>query len=164
MQLIFNPDAGGKDFAARATDGGLASMVMRSISMCDKDINPDLLGSVVVAGGTTMMPGFVERLQEDLDRVSPPGASMMASVIPHPTSHEPGYNVRCLRRCHRSSSYKSPGKSTKTAGRASSIEFSCERLFFFIPWPAKVSPLAAGGAWAVDLVVFSVKWRDAPCS
>lgn len=36
MQLIFNPDAGGKDFAARATDGGLASMVMQSISMCDK--------------------------------------------------------------------------------------------------------------------------------
>lgn len=41
-----------------------------------------------------MMPGFVERLQEDLDRVSPPGASMMASVIPHPTSHEPGYNAQ----------------------------------------------------------------------
>ncbi|CAM9450908.1 unnamed protein product [Ectocarpus fasciculatus] len=93
-ELIFNPDAGGKEFAARATDGGLASMVMQSISMCDKDINPDLLGSVVVAGGTTMMPGFVERLQEDLDRVSPPGASMMASVIPHPTSHEPGYNAQ----------------------------------------------------------------------
>lgn len=59
-----------------------------------KDINPDLLGSVVVAGGTTMMPGFVERLKDDLDRASPPGASMMASVIPHPTSHEPGYNAQ----------------------------------------------------------------------
>lgn len=35
-QLIFNPDAGGKDFAAQATDGGLASIVMQSISMCDK--------------------------------------------------------------------------------------------------------------------------------
>lgn len=35
-QLIFNPDAGGKEFAAQATDGGLASMVMQSISMCDK--------------------------------------------------------------------------------------------------------------------------------
>lgn len=35
-QLIFNPEAGGKDFAAQATDGGLASMVMRSVSMCDK--------------------------------------------------------------------------------------------------------------------------------
>lgn len=39
-QLIFNPDAGGKDFAARATDGGLANMVMRSVSMCDKVRTP----------------------------------------------------------------------------------------------------------------------------
>ncbi|CAM9176842.1 unnamed protein product [Hapterophycus canaliculatus] len=93
-ELIFNPDAGGKDFASKATDGGLAKMVMQSVSMCDKDINPDLLGSVVVAGGTTVMPGFVERLKEDLDKASPPGASMMASVIPHPTSHEPGYNAQ----------------------------------------------------------------------
>lgn len=59
-----------------------------------KDINPDLLGSVVVAGGTTVMPGFVERLKEDLDKISPVGASMMASVIPHPTRHEPGYNAQ----------------------------------------------------------------------
>ncbi|CAN0383619.1 unnamed protein product, partial [Laminaria digitata] len=62
------------------------------------DINPDLLGSVVVAGGTTVMPGFVERLKEDLDRISPlgggVGASPLASVIPHPTSHEPGYNAQ----------------------------------------------------------------------
>lgn len=41
-----------------------------------------------------MMPGFVERLKEDLDEASPPGAPTMASVIPHPTSHEPGYNAQ----------------------------------------------------------------------
>lgn len=48
----------------------------------------------MVAGGTTMMPGFVERLKDDIDKASPPGASTMASVIPHPTSHEPGYNAQ----------------------------------------------------------------------
>lgn len=41
-----------------------------------------------------MMPGFVERLKDDLDEASPPGASTMASVIPHPTSLEPGYNAQ----------------------------------------------------------------------
>lgn len=43
-----------------------------------------------------MMPGFMERLKEDLDKISPPGASLssMASVIPHPTTHEPGYNAQ----------------------------------------------------------------------
>lgn len=35
-QLLFNPGAGGEEFAAKAIDGGLASMVMQSISMCDK--------------------------------------------------------------------------------------------------------------------------------
>ena len=42
------------------------------------------------------MPGFVERLKEDLDRISSSGAgsSPLASVIPHPTSHEPGYNAQ----------------------------------------------------------------------
>lgn len=40
------------------------------------------------------MPGFVERLKDDLDKASPPGASTMSSVIPHPTSHEPGYNAQ----------------------------------------------------------------------
>ena len=41
-----------------------------------------------------MMPGFMERLKEDLDKISPQGASSMASVIPHPTTHEPGYNAQ----------------------------------------------------------------------
>lgn len=40
------------------------------------------------------MPGFVERLKEELDKASTPGASMLASVIPHPTAHEPGYNAQ----------------------------------------------------------------------
>ncbi|CAM9247966.1 unnamed protein product [Ascophyllum nodosum] len=92
-ELLFDSAAGGAEFRERAADGGLASMIIRSISMCDKDIKPNLLGSVVVAGGTTMMPGFVERLKEDLDKASSRvGASLLASVIPHPTIHEPGYN------------------------------------------------------------------------
>lgn len=35
-QLLFNPAAGGEEFAGKATDGGLANMVMQSVSMCDK--------------------------------------------------------------------------------------------------------------------------------
>lgn len=42
-----------------------------------------------------MMPGFVERLKENLDGAYPQErASMRASVIPHPTIHEPGYNAQ----------------------------------------------------------------------
>lgn len=40
------------------------------------------------------MPGFLERLKEDLDKASTAGALMLASVIPHPTAHEPGYNAQ----------------------------------------------------------------------
>lgn len=42
-----------------------------------------------------MMSGFVERLKDDLDGAYPRDwASMRASVIPHPTIREPGYNYQ----------------------------------------------------------------------
>lgn len=59
-----------------------------------QDIKSDLLGSVVVAGGTTVMPGFVERLKEEVDRASPPTPSFSATIVPSPTAHEPGYNAQ----------------------------------------------------------------------
>ncbi|CAM9852247.1 unnamed protein product, partial [Choristocarpus tenellus] len=93
-ELLFTPEAGGEVFSSRAVDGGVASMVMQSISMCDKDINPDLLGSVVLAGGSTMMPGFAERVKDELDVLVGREGAQSANVIPHPTSHEPGYNAQ----------------------------------------------------------------------
>ncbi|CAN0379108.1 unnamed protein product, partial [Discosporangium mesarthrocarpum] len=59
-----------------------------------KDINPDLLGSVVLAGGTTIMPGFAERVKDELDLLAKGGGAPRPNVIPHPTTHEPGYNTQ----------------------------------------------------------------------
>ena len=38
---------------------------------CDKDIREDLYKNVVLSGGTTMFPGFVERLNKELTSLTP---------------------------------------------------------------------------------------------
>jgi actin-related protein len=36
-------------------------MAYRSIEMCDSDLKINLYNNIVLAGGTTLMPGFKER-------------------------------------------------------------------------------------------------------
>ncbi|GAA6009028.1 hypothetical protein JCM11491_005716 [Sporobolomyces phaffii] len=49
--------------------------IQRLVSNCLQQIDPDLqatlLANVVVTGGTTLLPGFVERLQNEITAVSP---------------------------------------------------------------------------------------------
>ncbi|CAM9854717.1 unnamed protein product [Chrysoparadoxa australica] len=86
-EQLFNPKG---PQAARCTNGGLPEMAMASIDMCDKNLQHNLLENIVVAGGTTMMPGFCERLKVDVGKLLPEG-STDCCVIPHPTVHEAGY-------------------------------------------------------------------------
>ena len=37
---------------------GLIEMAIDCVMMCDNDIKSDLLFNIVLAGGTTVMPGF----------------------------------------------------------------------------------------------------------
>lgn len=50
------------DLAAMHASGGVATMALNAISKCDADIRRELLSSVVVVGGSTLMDGFAERL------------------------------------------------------------------------------------------------------
>jgi actin len=45
---------------------GLSSMAVNCIERCDMDLRYDLLGSVIVAGGTSMCDGFAQRVHNDL--------------------------------------------------------------------------------------------------
>jgi len=38
---------------------------------CDVDIRKELYGNVVLSGGTTMLPGIVERMQKELVNLAP---------------------------------------------------------------------------------------------
>ncbi|RLN67071.1 hypothetical protein BBP00_00001861 [Phytophthora kernoviae] len=72
---------------------GLHECAAASIAMCDKDLQSDLLNAVVLAGGTTMLPGFSKRFQDELNAVlQHTGSSSTANVIPDPVVRERGYN------------------------------------------------------------------------
>lgn len=50
-----------------------------SIFKCDLDIRRDLYGNVVLSGGTTMFPGIADRMQKELQALSP--ASMKVNLM-----------------------------------------------------------------------------------
>lgn len=57
-------------------------MVFRAISACDVDIRKDLYANVVIAGGSSLFPGFAERLQRELQALSP--STMCVKVLAPP--------------------------------------------------------------------------------
>jgi actin len=58
----------------------LASLAAHSISKCDDDLQVDLYGTVVLAGGTSIIPGFADRLEKDITREAP--ADKKVAVLP----------------------------------------------------------------------------------
>jgi actin-related protein len=93
-EVLFNPAAGGDLCRGKEQpNGGLADMVMASIAMCDQHVQPDLLRSVVLSGGTTLLPGFSERVKAEVDKLALASAdAALPVVVPHPSVREPGYN------------------------------------------------------------------------
>ena len=49
----------------------LSRLISHSLIQIDPDLQSTLLGNVVVTGGTTLLPGFVERLQNELQALAP---------------------------------------------------------------------------------------------
>lgn len=79
-------------FAQHAERTPLQQLVVQSIGMCDRDLQTDLRESVVLAGGTTMLPGFCSRIKEELVKAYP---SEKVRVVPGPNpcgTAERGYN------------------------------------------------------------------------
>eukprot|EP00743_Colponemidia_sp_Colp-15_P003099 GILK01003349.1.p1 GENE.GILK01003349.1~~GILK01003349.1.p1 ORF type:complete len:426 (-),score=47.17 GILK01003349.1:181-1458(-) len=51
---------------------GVHQMVVDSVSKCDLDIRREMYGNIIVTGGSSLFPGFVDRLQRELADVAPP--------------------------------------------------------------------------------------------
>ena len=64
-EVYFNPSDVGMNQA------GIAELVMQSCESLDPSLTSLLLSNVVVVGGSSLFPGFVERLKKELRRVSP---------------------------------------------------------------------------------------------
>ncbi|KAJ8519079.1 hypothetical protein ONZ45_g3899 [Pleurotus djamor] len=52
---------------------GIHETVYNSITQCDVDIHPDLYGDIVLAGGSTVIPGIANRISKEMTMLSPDG-------------------------------------------------------------------------------------------
>ncbi|OQS02610.1 actin [Thraustotheca clavata] len=68
----------------------LPELACQAISMCDKELQRDLKGAVVLAGGTTMIPGLSKRLHKE---VTTKLQESEIRIVPDYTTRERGYNT-----------------------------------------------------------------------
>ncbi|XP_005415125.1 PREDICTED: actin-related protein T1-like [Chinchilla lanigera] len=76
-EVLFSPDL------LDIHDPGLSKMVCNSILKCDMDIQRSLFGNIVLAGGSTLFPGLVERLMKELEHVASEGTPVKITASPH---------------------------------------------------------------------------------
>ncbi|XP_007947938.1 actin-related protein T2-like [Orycteropus afer afer] len=75
-EVLFAPDQLG------IHSPGLAKMVTTSIMKCDIDIQMRLFTEIVLAGGTTLFPGFEERLMKELELLALEGTPIKITASP----------------------------------------------------------------------------------
>jgi actin len=83
-EALFQPSllGYGAYMGALPAHGGIHRQTYDSIMKCDVDIRKDLYGNIVLAGGSTMFPGFAERLTKEVQALAPP--TMKIKVIAPP--------------------------------------------------------------------------------
>ena len=80
--------------------GGIVKQTFESLSLCDDSIRRDLMGNILLAGGTSLLPGLGDRLQHDLTRIianhNDPRQNFQHELKVFPSSYyrEPGYTFQ----------------------------------------------------------------------
>ena len=69
-EILFNPSLipADDDFYSERYSEGIAQMAFRSIEKCDSDLKINLYNNIVLAGGSTLMPGFQERFAMEIEQ------------------------------------------------------------------------------------------------
>jgi actin-like protein 6A len=83
-ELLFKPDLY-EPVVGPLGEGGIKGaheLVCGAISAADGDLRKDLWNSVCLAGGTSLLAGFKERLERDLTNISPTKLKITASAFP----------------------------------------------------------------------------------
>merc|ERR1711924_386496 len=75
-ELMFKPSLDGKEMM------GLHELTRKTVNDCDLDVRKDLLGNVVMSGGTTMFPNMPERLQSELQDLVPEATKVKVIAPP----------------------------------------------------------------------------------
>ncbi len=61
-EILFNPRLIGQEVS------GLANIAFQAIEKCDNDLKINLYNNIVLSGGTTLLPGFHERFDQEIRR------------------------------------------------------------------------------------------------
>lgn len=75
-EVLFDPGRVGME------SGWIHEIVFRSIRKCDMDIRREMYANVVLSGGTTLIPGLVDRLLKELSSMAPPGVRIRVVAPP----------------------------------------------------------------------------------
>jgi len=75
-ELMFKPSLDGKEMM------GLHELTKKTVNDCDLDVRKDLLGNVVMSGGTTMFPNMPERLQAEIQGLVPEATKVKVIAPP----------------------------------------------------------------------------------
>ncbi|KAL0391827.1 UNVERIFIED_CONTAM: actin [Sesamum radiatum] len=75
-EVLFQPSLIGMEAA------GIHETTYNSIMKCDVDIRKDLYGNIVLSGGSTMFPGFADRMSKEITGLAP--RSMKIKVVAPP--------------------------------------------------------------------------------
>jgi actin-related protein len=64
-EVLFQPNLTGLEMDS------IAKSTYETIMKCDVDIRKDLYANIVLSGGTTMLPGFIERMSKEITALAP---------------------------------------------------------------------------------------------
>jgi actin-related protein len=82
-EVLFNP----KEFLSVGGGGaaegliGLQNLIVDSVSACDVDLRPQLLGNIVLTGGSTLFQNFGERINNELFSILPGVSKFILRII-----------------------------------------------------------------------------------
>uniref|UniRef100_A0A4W3GP21 Uncharacterized protein n=1 Tax=Callorhinchus milii TaxID=7868 RepID=A0A4W3GP21_CALMI len=65
------PEALFKPQVIGLADPGLHILAMKSLQKCKEGIHSELLNNIVLSGGSSMFPGFAERIQKEIGKLAP---------------------------------------------------------------------------------------------
>lgn len=70
-------------FTNREDLKGIHRAIAESISLCiTKDLRDELYANIVLSGGSTMFPGFIDRVKQEVKALAPPGTKVNVVAAP----------------------------------------------------------------------------------
>lgn len=85
-EILFQPRCGGFSEGgayAEKFDDSIPEAVFDCILKCDATIRDDMYGNIILCGGTSLLPGFPERFEQEIRRLAPSSKEVNVVIPPN---------------------------------------------------------------------------------